>query len=117
VQFGFTHDVSATDQVAPDASGHITQYADDSVIYLDINHRITTKLSATVIGRVQYSTFQGGLAGSDDETDYSVGVNLNYQINQHFSVDAGYNFDDVVTQIAGYAYDRNRYYLGVTASY
>lgn len=117
VQFGFTHDVAATDQVAPDASGHITQYANDSVVYVDINHRITPKLTGTLIGRVQYSTFQGGIAGNDDETDYSVGVNLSYQINQHFSLDAGYNFDDVETQIAGYAYDRNRVYLGVTASY
>jgi hypothetical protein len=117
LQFGFTHDVGATDQVAPDASGRITQYANDSVIYLDVNHRITPKLIATVIGRVQYSTFEGGLASAQDETDYGVGVNLSYAINQHFSIDGGYNFDQVVTQIAGYSYSRNRVYLGLTANY
>ncbi len=117
LQFGFTHDISSTDQIAPDNSGHITQYAEDSVVYLDVNHRITSKLVASVIGRVQYSTYQGGLAASNDETDYGVGVNLTYQINQHFSVDAGYNYDNVETQIAGYAYTRNRVYLGLTANY
>jgi hypothetical protein len=117
LQFGFTHDVSATDQVQPNVAGNITQYADDSVIYLDINQRLTSKIVATIIGRVQYSTFEGGLAGADDETDYGVGLNLTYSISQHFSVDVGYNFDDVVTQIAGYQYDRNRVYLGLTATY
>jgi hypothetical protein len=117
VQLGFTHDVSSTDQVLPDSTGHITQYANDSVLYLDVNHRITPKLIATVIGRIQYSTYEGGAASANDETDYSLGLNLSYAINQHFSVDAGYNFDDIVTQINGYAYTRNRVYLGLTANY
>jgi hypothetical protein len=117
VQFGFTHDINATDQVQPDATGHITQYAESSVVYLDINHRFTPKLIATAIGRVQYSTYQGGAAGGQDTTDYGLGLNLTYQINQHFSVDAGYNFDDVVSGIGGYQYSRNRVYLGLSATY
>jgi len=117
VQFGFTQDIGATDQVLPDSAGEITHYAKDSVIYVDVNHRLTSKLVATVIGRVQYSTFEGGAANSSDETDYSLGVNLDYEINQHFSVDAGYNYDDVETQIPGYGYSRNRVYLGLTANY
>lgn len=117
VQLGFTHDISSTDQVAPNAAGKITQYAESSVIYLDVNHRITSKIVATLIGRIQYSTFDGGLAGSADETDYGVGLNLDYEINRHFSVDFGYNYDDVQTQLAGYGYTRNRVYLGLTASY
>lgn len=117
VQFGFTQDIGATDQVTPDSSGRITEYAKDSVIYLDVNHRITSKLVASVIGRIQYSTFDSGYAGNFDETDYGLGINLNYQINQHFSVDAGYNYDDVQTQIPGYSYDRNRVYIGLTANY
>jgi hypothetical protein len=117
VQLGFTHDISATDQVAPDSAGHITQYAESSVVYLDVNHRFTPKLLGTAIGRVQYNTYQSGLAGSLDQTDYSLGLNLNYQINQHFSVDAGYNYDNVVTAIAGGGYTRNRVYLGLSANY
>jgi hypothetical protein len=82
-----------------------------------VNHRFTPKLLGTVIGRVQYNTYQSGLAGSLDETDYGLGLNLNYQINQHFSVDAGYNYDNVVTSIAGSGYTRNRVYLGLSANY
>ena len=48
---------------------------------------------------------------------YGVGLNLSYQINPHFSVDGGYNYDNVVTDIAGYGYTRNRVYLGLTANY
>lgn len=117
VQLGFTHDISASDQVAPDSSGHVTQYSEDSVVYLDINHKITEKLLATAIGRIQYQTYHGGAVGNDDTTDYSVGVNLTYQFNPHFSVDAGYNYDDVQSDIAGYSFSRNRVYLGLTATY
>ena len=117
VQLGFTHDINATDQVQPDSSGHLTQYAESSVVYLDINHRITPKLIATAIGRVQYSTYQGGVASSSDETGYGLGLNLNYRINQHFAVDAGYNYDNLTTTLAGSGYTRNRVYLGLSANY
>ena len=116
VQLGFTHDINATDQVQPDSTGHLTQYAESSVVYVDLNHRFTPQLVATVIGRVQYSTFQGGAASSSDQTDYGLGLNLSYQINQHFSVDVGYNYDDVVTTLSD-AYTRNRVYVGLTANY
>lgn len=117
VQLGIDQDMSATDQIKPDASGHITQYAEDTVVYLDVNHRITQKLIATVIGRMQYSTYQGGLYGSSSSTDYGLGVNLTYQFNPHLSVDAGYNYDTITSDIAGYSYNRNRVYLGLTANY
>jgi len=117
VQLGFTHDLSATDQVAPDSSGKITENAENSVVYLDVNHRFTPKLIGSVIGRVQYSTYNGGLADGSSTTDYGVGVNLSYQINSHLSADAGYNFDDVESDLSGYGFTRNRVYLGLTANY
>ncbi len=119
-QVGFTQDISATDQVQPDAAGNMTQYAQSSVGYLSLNHKITSKLTGSAIGRIQYSTFKGGLASGESETDYSLGVNLNYMINQHFSMDAGYNYDNVLTSganIVDFGYSRNRVYLGVTANY
>jgi hypothetical protein len=117
VQFGFTQDISSTDQVTPNAAGQITQYAQDSVVYADINHKFTPKLTGTVIGRMQYSVFQGGQANNGSEVDYSLGINLNYLINRHFSVDAGYNYDNLVSDVPGYAYSRNRVYLGLMANY
>jgi hypothetical protein len=119
VQLGFTQDINATSQVTPDNSGNITQYAQSSVVYLDVNHRFTPKLSGTMIGRMQHSTYQGGAASSQDETDYSLGVNLSYEINRHFSVEAGYNFDNAVTGsgVTDVSYTRNRVYLGLSANY
>jgi Putative beta-barrel porin 2 len=117
LQFGFTQDVSATDQVSPNTAGGITQYANASVIYGDLNHRITSKLTGTVICRVQYNSYQGGSASDQGSTDYGVGVNLDYAVNRFLSVDAGYNFDDVVTEIPGFAYTRNRAYLGLSVNY
>ena len=117
VQLGFTHDIGATDQVAPSNIGQLTQYAENSVVYMDINHRFTPKLVATVIGRLQYSTYEGGADSNFDTTDYGLGLNLSYQINQHLSVDTGYNYDNVVSDIPGYSYSRNRVYLGITANY
>ena len=117
VQLGFSHDISASDQVSSDSSGNITQYSEDSVVYLDINHKITEKLLATAIGRIQYQTYHNGAVGNDDTTDYSVGVTLTYTINTHLSVDVGYNYDNVQSDIVGYGFSRNRYYLGLTATY
>ena len=46
-----------------------------------------------------------------------VGVNLAYTFNRHFSVEAGYNYDHLDSDINGRGYDRNRYYIGLRASY
>ena len=70
-----------------------------------------------MIGRVQDSVYQGGLYNNQSDWDYSVGVNLNYRINQHFAVDAGYNYDNVNSDLSGLGYTRNRVYLGLTADY
>jgi hypothetical protein len=107
VQVGFTQNINATDQVQPDSSGNMTQYAESSVGYASLNHKITSKLTGSVIGRIQYSTFQGGAASSEDETDY-------------FSLDVGYTYADVVTsgsEVVDVGYSRNRAYLGLSANY
>jgi hypothetical protein len=118
VQIGFTHDINATDVAAVDVNtGSLTQYQESSVVYADINHHFNPKLVGTVIGRCQYSTYNGGPYSSGSETDYSLGVNLNYQFNTHFSAELGYNYDDLVAGIGGRSYTRNRVYVGLGASY
>ena len=117
LKFGFTQDEGASDQVKSDYSGHITEYTENSVVYLDLNHAFTRKLSADLIARVQYSTYNAGAAANADTTDYGLGLNVTYLINNHISVDAGYNYDDVESDLAGYGYNRNRVYLGLTATY
>lgn len=117
MQIGFTQEQNATDVVAPDASGKITQSQESSTGYASINHKLNERLVASLIGRVQYSTFNDGLYNNQADTLYSMGFNLAYNISDHFSADAGYNFDYLDSGIAGREYHRNRIYLGVTASY
>ena len=119
VQLGMTQDVGATDVVQPDASGKITQYAKNSVVYADIKQQIIQKLTGTVIGRIQYSEFDGGAANNSTQTAYGLGVNLHYQFNQHWGAEVGYNYDDVVSDAIGVSpsYNRNREYIGVNANF
>jgi hypothetical protein len=117
VQLGVSQSQNATDVVQPAADGSLTQYQNTTVVYGDINHQITRKLFGTLIARYQYSTFQGGSANSGSDQDVNVGVNLTYTFNRHFSADLGYNFDDLLSDLAARGFSRNRVYLGVTASY
>jgi len=117
-EVGFTQMQNATDQVSPDPSnGSIAMSTESSTVYASINHKLTAKLLGTVIGQWQHSVYNQGFYNNQAEDYYSLGVNLSYSFNQHFSVDAGYNFDDLTSQIPGYNYTRNRVYLGVTAVY
>ena len=117
VQVGLTHQINATDVVLPGLDGSLTQNQESTVVYADINHRFTPKLLGTVIGRFSSSTFNGGAYNNSSDEAYGLGINLNYQINRHFSTDLGYNYDDLVSGIAGRSYDRNRVYIGLTAKY
>jgi hypothetical protein len=117
LQVGVTHDINSTDVVQPGADGRLTQYQESTVVYADINHRFTPKLLGTVIGRFSSSSYTGGFYNNSSDEAYGLGVNLNYQINRHFSTDLGYNYDDLVSGIAGRGYNRNRVYIGLTANY
>jgi hypothetical protein len=117
-QAGFTQTQNATDQVSPDPNnGSIAMSTESSTVYASINHKLTPKLLGTVIGRWQHSVYNQGFYNNQADDYYSLGLNLSYSFNQHFSVDAGYNLDYLTSQIPGYNYTRNRVYLGVTAAY
>lgn len=115
-QIGFTQIRNATDAIAQDNSGHITQDQESSVVYASINHPLTPKLMATLIGHYQHSIYNFGLFNNQSSDFYNLGVNLTYNFNRHFSSEVGYNFD-YYTSAAGGNYSRNRIYLGLTASY
>ncbi len=118
VQLGFTHDINATQVASVNANnGEITLNQETSVVYASINHKFTPSLIGTVIGRVQNSQYDGGAVGGENDQTYGVGVNLHYQINQHFSTEIGYNYDNSVSGLTSYNYQRNRVYLGLSANY
>jgi hypothetical protein len=116
-QIGFTQTENATDQVNPASNGQVALFTDSSTVYASLNHKLTSKLMGTVIGRWQHSVYNGGQYNNQADDYYSLGMNLSYSFNPHFSVEAGYNLDDLQSQIPGYNYTRNRVYLGVSAAY
>ena len=116
-QIGFMQSQNATDVIKPDNSGRITQDQETSVVYASINHHLTPKLLATVIGQWQNAVFQEGIYANEADVFYDLGVNLSYSFNPHFSADIGYNFDKLNSGAEGRDFTRNRFYVGVSAAY
>jgi hypothetical protein len=117
-QIGFSHQRNATDVINPSTTdGRITQDQESSLLYASINQHITQKFLATLIGSWQYSTFNEGAFNDQSDKTYSFGLNLNYAFTKHFSAEAGYNYDNLQSSIAGRGYSRNRVYLGVAAAF
>ena len=117
VQLGFQHVQIASDITAPDHNGNITQGSQSSLFSGSVNHQITAKLTGSVVASIQSTRYYQGFYNNNSDWYYSLGANLTYSFNQHFSTEVGYNFDDVESNIPGYGYSRNRVYLGVTATY
>jgi hypothetical protein len=117
VNIGVTQAHNATDVAQVGANGSLTQYQDSTAVYADVNHRITEKLSASVIGQYTYSSYQGGANNGNADSGVDASLNVTYQFTRHFSADAGYNFDELFSGLAGRQFIRNRVYMGLSANY
>jgi hypothetical protein len=118
VEGGFSYDRNATDVVGAGLSGTTTLDAESAVVYVALNHAITPQLFASVIGQFQNSHYNGGTFDSDNEQYYLLGLNLEYRFNQYFSAHVGYNYDRLESNDSlNRTFDRNRVYIGVTATY
>jgi len=117
MQAGYRQDMNSTDIVAPNNAGHLTQYQESSVFYFDINHRFTPKITGSLVSQYMYSSYKEGAYSGNGDSAVSAGVNLTYQINRHFSCEAGYNFDELFSSISGRDNTRNRVYIGLGAQY
>jgi hypothetical protein len=116
VQVGFSQNVNSTYVAQVASNGSLTQYQESSTIFGSVNHRFTEKLLGSAIAQYIYSDFHdGGSLGPD--VQYSLGLNLSYQFNHYLSADIGYNYDKLRSDVIGSAYERNRYYIGLTATY
>jgi hypothetical protein len=117
VQFGFTQDQNATDVVAPGSNGRLTAYQQSSVFYMDVNHQFTPKLNGSLTSQYQYSSYKEGAYNGTGDSSVDAGLNLNYQINSHFSANAGYNFTELFSNISQRSNNRNVVYLGLGVNY
>jgi hypothetical protein len=116
VEAGFSYDRVATDEFTVASNGSITTDTDAAGFWVTLNHAITPKLIGSIIGQIQDSMYNGGTLNNKTELYYLLGLNLEYRFNPHFSTSVGYNFDKLDSDI-GRSFDRNRVYLGLTASY
>lgn len=112
-QLGARHQHSSTDVVAQDQQA--------TSVYASINHRITSNLTGTLYGRYQKSNFDntvvGGVSSDFSEDFYSVAAYLTYKLNEFVSLEGGYTFDNLDSDNADRAYERNRVYAGVRAAF
>ncbi len=117
VQLGFQHIQIASDNTTPSSEGSVALNSQSSLFSASVNHQITAKLTGSVVGSIQSTRYYQGPFNNNSDWYYSLGANLTYSFNQHFSTEVGYNFDDVESNIPSNGYSRNRVYLGVTATY
>jgi hypothetical protein len=115
VDFGFSYDRAASDVVGG-GLGVTTLDAEAAVVFLDVTHRITPYLFGTLLGQFQNSTYYGGFFDNQSEQFYLLGLDLEYRFTHYFSAHAGYNYDDLASDL-GRGYHRNRVYIGLTATY
>ena len=118
LQFGIRHDNSATDVANVDTStGVPTLDAGTTSVYAQLTHNITRSLTGSLNVQYQNSIFNNGFYNGKSEDYWMLGANLEYRFNNHWSVDTGYNYDNLNSQVPDRGFDRNRVYVGVHASY
>jgi hypothetical protein len=125
LEIGFSHDRNSTDELGLQTttkggvtSTEFTADSESSVIFATLNHRFTQRFFGTLNAQFQNSAFNGGLYDNQDEQYYLVGLDLEYRFTPNFSAHTGYNYDKLESSsVAQRSFDRNRVYLGVTASY
>lgn len=113
-QLGVRHGRNATD-----LAGVLDQRS--TLVYGSLNHQITARLRASLVGQYQNAEFVGvtdGVGADGSSEDYlSLGFTLNYKVNTYLSAEAAYYFDRLSSKIDLRDYDRNRVFVGVRATY
>jgi uncharacterized protein (PEP-CTERM system associated) len=118
LRVGATHTRNHTDQISPDTTtGQITSDQESTIFYAQIQHRFTPRLTGLLNGHWQDSEFNGGALDGESDQFVGFGAALRYQFDRHYTGEIGYNFDSLSSDIPGRDYDRNRVFVGVTASY
>lgn len=114
VEAGGSYDRTASEILGPEGTDFVRDQ-EAGTIFATVHHQILPKLAGSVTGQFQNSTYNGGYYDNENEQFYMVGLNLEYRFTRNFAAHVGYNYDFLDSDIR--EYDRNRVYLGVTATY
>jgi hypothetical protein len=125
IEGGVSYDISATDVVGYNsADGSFTLNSQAAVVYASLYHRIIPQLYGSLIFQFQNSLYKGGLYDNESEQFYLLGLNLEWRFTRNFAASFGYNYDRLESKPVNLgggpfdrSFDRNRVYIGLTASY
>ncbi len=129
VQIGFRHSRNATDMLniqgaantVLDQQSNTVLDQQSSLVYGSINHQITGKLRGSVVAQYQNSEFivnsKARPINGQKEDYISLGLTLNYRINNYLSAEAAYYYDQLASDVNFRDYSRNRVFVGIRATY
>jgi hypothetical protein len=122
VQFGFRQDHNATDiardpNVLNPTADQIVTDQETSALYASVSHRITPRLTGSLVSQYQRSVFNNGSLDGDIDNFLLLGLNFEYRFNPNWSTELGYNFDRLDSDVKDRSFTRNRVYAGVRATY
>jgi hypothetical protein len=119
-QLGVRHTRVATDMTGTYQAGSnqpLTMDSEATVGYVSVNHSITEKLLGSLMLSHQSSTFRGGALNDQSESFTALTTSLSFEINKFVSVEGGYNYDLLGTDVVARSYHRNYGWIGIKASY
>jgi predicted porin len=95
---------------------------ENTTVALQVNHRLTAKLSAVINGTYAYSSFTAPLPGitlKPSEQSATAHLGFNYAFSNWLSAVFNYSYTEVVSSESAIIqpYDRNQVSLGMTLSY
>ena len=112
-----TSDLVAARAINSTNSVDFTSDTKTAAIYASLKHEIAQNLQGFATARYQSAKYNGGIVDGQKENFLLLGLSLAYQFNPNFEGNIGYNFDQLTTDTPGRKYDRNKFYVGVTAKY
>lgn len=119
VQIGVRQERNATDQIGGGTASTAVVDQDSTVLYGSISHKITPRITGSLLGQFQHSIYYGGFLDEKADNYLTAGLNLQYKISPMFSVETGYNYDRLDSDLGSFArsFTRNRVYVGLRATY
>jgi len=117
-QLGVKHVHNSTDVVGLTGTTPVLD-EESTAIYISDSHKLTDRLTASVMGQAQLSTFVGGGPTFDGKEDqfFILQVNFAYHFNPWLMTEAGYNYSRLKSDLPDREYARDFMYLGFRATY
>lgn len=117
VQVGVRHQHNPTDLAGDGTEDGVTLDQETTTVYGSVHHRITARIAANLVAQYQRSVFNGGIDDGEIDNFLLAGLNLQYEITQNWSAEAGYNYDRMDSDVGFRSFSRNRIYAGVRLQY